>query len=344
MTDCLQAEACRIVRARGPGRETGMNSRSLQSARKRAPVVLTLAGLTISLFAGTSQSAPKDGCNCPCGATASAAKESCGFGVRQDYWLAIGTCRNLPAGGDFKACRRDAQAVLDEEQHLCREQYAARIDLCSQLGGDAYNPVIDPDDFVDTIDNPYFPLTPGTTSIYEGQTDAGFEHVEVQVTRETKTILGVSCVVVRDIARLDGVVVEDTLDWYAQDRAGNVWYFGELSQQFEGGELAGLAGSWQAGVDGAQAGVIMRAAPRGSDVYRQEFALEVAEDIGEIVALGQSVTVPFGSFANCLKTNDFSPIEPDVLENKYYAPGIGVVLEVDPETGERLELVDVESD
>ncbi|MFH0813067.1 MAG: hypothetical protein V2A69_09545, partial [Pseudomonadota bacterium] len=185
------------------------------------------------------------------------------------------------------------------------------------------------------------PLTPGTTRIYEGQTEEGTEVIEVHVTDDIREILGVPCLVVRDTVTVDDELVEDTYDYFAQDKEGNVWYFGENSYTYEDGKIVSVDGSWIAGVDGAKPGIVMEAHPEVSDVYRQEFAPGEAEDLGEVLSLNESVTVPYGSFGSCLMTKDFSPIEPDVEEHKYYAPGVGVVLELNVETGERVELVDV---
>ncbi len=139
-----------------------------------------------------------------------------------------------------------------------------------------------------------------------------------------------------------GELIEDTLDWYAQDADGNIWYFGELSKEYEDGELVSLEGSWKAGVDGAKAGILMPAAPAAKlgEVYYQEFAFCEAEDMAQVVSLGEeSISVPFGIFTNnVLKTKEFIPIEPEMIEYKYYIPGIGIALEVDLETGGRTEL------
>jgi hypothetical protein len=213
---------------------------------------------------------------------------------------------------------------------------------------ETYNPITDPADFVTTIDNQYLPLTPGTTFIYEGETEEGSERNEVYVSHQTKQILGVSCVEVRDMVWLEGDLIEATLDWYAQDKDGNVWYFGEDSKEYQNGEVVSTAGSWQAGVDGAKPGIIMEANPkagdsyRSGDSYRQEYYKGEAEDMAQILSLGESVTVAYGSFGNCLKTREYTPLEPGVAENKYYAPGVGHVLTVMVTGGsERVELVDI---
>ena len=138
-----------------------------------------------------------------------------------------------------------------------------------------------------------------------------------------------------------GELIEDTADWYAQDSAGNVWYFGELSKNYEEGELVDIDGSWKAGVDGAIPGIVMLADPRPGDVYRQEYALGEAEDMATVVNRDEeAVVVPYGDFSEeILKNGEYTPIDPEVFEFKYYSPGVGMVLEVNPETGERVELV-----
>lgn len=151
-----------------------------------------------------------------------------------------------------------------------------------------------------------------------------------------------TCVVVRDEVRVNGELAELTLDWYAQDLDGSVWYFGEDSRDYENGKVVSTKGSWQAGVDGAQPGVIMPGKPKAGLAYRQEYYAGEAEDQAKVVALDGTARVPFGSFDGLLVTEDSTPLEPDVLERKYYARGIGVVLERQIKGGAGvLELVDV---
>jgi hypothetical protein len=277
-----------------------------------------------------------------CRQTSLDALKACKSGARNNYWLATGKCNNLPTHSERKACRQ--QALQDKISGFedCRAQFAARQEVCKTLGRDPYNPIINPADFVTVIDNPYFPLTPGSIYVYDGITEKGNEHVEVTVTDETKVILGVTCVAVRDTVTVDGLLEEDTIDWYAQDVSGNVWYFGENSLSYEGGLVVSLEGSWTAGVDGAKPGIIMKANPQVGDLYRQEFALGTAEDMAQVIGLNQPTTTPIpnppGPFNNCLETKEFSPLEPDVTEHKFYAPGVGHVQTVDPTTGNHLDL------
>lgn len=204
-----------------------------------------------------------------------------------------------------------------------------------------YHPVIDPADFVEGIDNPFHPLIPGTRMIYEGNTDEGRERIEFIVLDETKMVMGVTCMIVRDTVWLNGELVEDTYDWFAQDRLGNVWYMGEDSWEYEKGVKTSPSGSWEAGVGGALPGIIMHARPVIGETYRQEYYQGEAEDMAEVVSLDETVTVPYGSFSGCLKTIEWNPLDPGTSENKYYAKGIGVVLEKAVGGGEVVELIEV---
>jgi hypothetical protein len=145
---------------------------------------------------------------------------------------------------------------------------------------------------------------------------------------------------VRDTVTEDGEVIEDTFDWFAQDRDGNVWYLGEDTKEFEDGELVSTEGSWEAGTKGAQPGIIMQASPQVGVGYRQEYFPGEAEDLAEVLRLDGKATVPFGSFEDLLVIEEWNPLEPKVIENKYYARGIGVVLEEQVKGGsERVELI-----
>ncbi len=205
-----------------------------------------------------------------------------------------------------------------------------------------YRKEIDPDDFVNGVDNQYFPLTPGTTFVYEGEEDGEDLRVEDYVTRETKQILGVTCLVVRNREWEDEELVEETFDWYAQDKEGNVWYFGEDAKEYDEGVVVSTEGSWEAGVDGATPGIIMEANPQVGDFYRQEYYKGEAEDMAEVLSLTESASVTYGSFDNLLMTREWTPLEPGVVEHDYYAPGAGLVLEVVVEGGsEWIELVEI---
>jgi hypothetical protein len=209
--------------------------------------------------------------------------------------------------------------------------------------GGHYAPDIDPAAFVPRVDHPYFPLSPGDRWSYEETDDEGnVQQIEVEVQDETRDIGGITATVVRDTATEDGVVREDTFDWFAQDAEGNVWYLGEDTTAYdEQGDVEDHDGSWEHGVDGALAGIIMPAEPEVGFAYRQEYDPGNAEDLGEIIQLGATTSVPFGDFEDVVVTRDWNPLEPDVVEEKWYAPGVGVVREADTTgSGDQVELID----
>jgi hypothetical protein len=187
---------------------------------------------------------------------------------------------------------------------------------------------LDPNDFTTRIDNPYWPMDPGMRWTYREIDEEGVElKVVVTVSDKTKKIAnGVTARVVRDTVTEDGVLIEDTFDWYAQDKQGNIWYLGENTAEFENGKLMTRGGSFEAGVDGAQPGIIMPAEPRDGMQYRQEYYKGEAEDNGEVLSTDEMVQSPFGQFDDALLTKDTNAIEPKVLEYKLYARDVGPVL------------------
>ncbi|MEZ5935242.1 MAG: hypothetical protein R3F54_25605 [Alphaproteobacteria bacterium] len=284
-----------------------------------------------------------------CSSTAKTMSSACASDVQDNFLVTTAACINIGDDGERKECLKEAKAERDEGRKLCKEQLRARRDVCGELGEGRYDPDFEPENFVNPLEiggsvapNPYFPLEQGRSWVYESED----ETVTVTVTDRTKLIEGVRCLVVTDVVQGDGKSVEVTEDWFAQDTAGNVYYCGELVQNFEEqedgeAELVDLDGSFKVGRDFAKPGLIMPAVPEVGFAYRQEFALGEAEDVARIVAIDASETTPGGSCSgDCIKTEEFTPIEPDVLENKFYAPGIGFMLEVDPESGDRLELIE----
>ena len=194
----------------------------------------------------------------------------------------------------------------------------------------AYSPSIDPADFVDTIDNRYFPLKPGTGYHYRGvQEDGKTPQTDDEiVTAKRKVILGVRCTVVRDSVSSRGKLIERTYDWYAQDKYGNVWYMGEDAREVKHGRLVPAGDSWEAGVAGAKPGIIMPGHPRRGDVYRQEYFPKHALDQARVLGKSGPVTVPYGHYRHTLETVETSPqLEPGVAEHKYYVAGLGDVKE-----------------
>jgi hypothetical protein len=217
-----------------------------------------------------------------------------------------------------------------------------QVDPAGVDGLEIPTPSPDPRDFVASVDNPWFPLEPGTVWTYRATSSEGAQTIVVTVTDRTRVVQGVPTTVVHDVVTdARGRTVEDTFDWYAQDTAGNVWYFGEDTTAYDG-RKASTEGSWEAGVDGAEAGLLMPAKPRVGDGYAQEFRAGVAEDRGEILALHERHQVPAGTYDDVVVTEDTTPLEPGLVERKYYARGVGVILEEDVAGGsEVVELVEL---
>jgi hypothetical protein len=208
-------------------------------------------------------------------------------------------------------------------------------------GPGPYAPRIDPAAFSTAVDNPYLPLRPGTRWVYEGHSEDGVERKVVEVTGQTRVVMGVTCLVVHDTVTVDGQLHEDTFDWFAEDRDGTVWTFGEASRLR--GEDGGFTstGSWEAGVGGALPGVVMQARPRPGKPYRQEYQPGEAEDMARVLSVTEALRVPNGSYVEVVVTRDWSPLEAGVADHKHYAPGIGMIREeaVEGETS-RLDLIE----
>jgi hypothetical protein len=191
----------------------------------------------------------------------------------------------------------------------------------------SYAPKIDPSNFVAAVDNPYFPLEPGTGSHFKGVRGKTPQVDDAVVISRTVVILGVKCTVVRDTVSERGRPIERTFDFYAQDRQGNVWYMGEDSFELKNGKFAKASDSWRGGVDGAKPGIIMLAHPRAGLSYRQEYYPPgEALDQARVLGFNASVKVPYGTFKHVLVTSDFSPLEPQT-EHKFYAAGVGEISE-----------------
>ena len=194
--------------------------------------------------------------------------------------------------------------------------------------------------FVGAVQNPFLPLVPGTILTYRQVTPDGVETNTVEVTHDTKTILGVTTYVVHDQVFLEGALSEDTFDWMAPDKDGNLWYFGEDTKEI--GPPVSTQGSWEAGKNGAMPGILMLAHPKVGNSYLQEDAPGVVADQGKVMDLSASVTVPYGTFTNCIKTQESTPIEPGDRAFKIYAEGIGTVVEIPNKSAGRVELIAVQ--
>jgi hypothetical protein len=197
-----------------------------------------------------------------------------------------------------------------------------RAVVAAQLPQGDERVTLDPADFTTRIDNRWWPMAPGSRWVYR----EGRERVVVTVTHRTRKVAGVTARVIHDVVTRSGALVEDTWDWYAQDGEGNVWYLGEDTREYKDGKVTTTEGSWEAGVDGAQPGVIMPARPRVGVRYRQEYYAGHAEDAARVLRLDERVRVPFGRFSGVLQTLDYTPLQPNAREHKHYAKGVGPVL------------------
>ncbi|MBM3144774.1 MAG: hypothetical protein FJ010_07350 [Chloroflexi bacterium] len=216
----------------------------------------------------------------------------------------------------------------------------------SPAASEAYTVNPSPADFVAGVDNPYFPLLPGAQWVYEAKLENGtIERIEIEILAETRQVNGVTATILHDAVYVDGELMEDTYDWFAQDKEGNVWYLGEAVDNYENGVLVSHEGAWEWGVDGALPGVIMWADPAAhlNEAYYQEYYAGQAEDMGQVLSVGESVTVPYGAFDRVVKTFDFSSLDSDLKENKFYAEGVGVIKEIDQITGEEVVLIEFTS-
>jgi len=301
--------------------------------------------LALAALAGPAASHGRTSGPQACSNTTKAAFAACLNEGLDDFWIGNGKCQNESEANERGDCLADNRDALKDFYQECRDQRDARNELCDVLGQTPYDPVFETADFVNPDDiggsvapNPWLPLIAGRTLVYESSD----ETTTVTITHETKIIDGVPCRVVTDTVEADGELVEDTIDWLAQDIYGNVWYCGEATAEYEEGFPVNIDGSFQADVDGARPGLLMKAAPAVGDTYRQEFDLGNAEDAATVIDLHGSANTPAASCAgDCLVTREVTPLEPDAMEKKFYKQGIGNIMTVDLVTGNRTELVEI---
>ena len=280
--------------------------------------------------------------------------------------------RPSAAGGDPEVVRAvDVEVVLsDGSVHLCVETETAasagpesrfyapglgivleeneaegeRLELVDALVDTA--PILEPADFSSNITNPLFPFAPGTTFFHEGETEDGFFQSETVVTHRERMVMGIACREVEVLERLDGELYEVTIEWFAEDLEGNVWYFGEDVRDYRDGVVVSTEGSWEAGVDGGKPGIVMKANPRVGDSYRQEYHPRQAEDVAHVVAKDVPVVLQDGSEHICLVTQEEDTLEEDdgerEKERKFHAPGLGMVRETQVDGSQPIDLVKVE--
>jgi hypothetical protein len=217
-------------------------------------------------------------------------------------------------------------------------QESSRAAIAGSQVGASYNPAIDPADFTHVITNKYYSPKPGMKAAYEKRTSEGIGRVELEVTGKTKKVMGVTTLVIRVREWLNDKMVEETRDWVAQDKDGNVWYFGEAIDNYERGKLVNHDGSWEAGVDGAKPGILMLNNPKAGDTYRREYYPGKAEDMATVIAVGRKLKLPHGAFfENCVQIRDWSRLKKE-SDYKYHCVGIGLMV-LERQGAERLKLV-----
>ena len=313
--------------------------------KQHITAVCTVLAMAAALSAPAQATRPAPA-KTACSDTTKAAHAACLYSGLDEFWINTGKCRNEKDAGDRESCLKEARTVARDATTLCGEQRTERKDLCEDLGEAPYDPAFERSQFVDPrqvgksiAPNPWFPLIGGRTLVYE----SGDETVRVVTTDKVKIIDNVPCLVVTDTVEINGAVFEATVDWFAQDVQGNVWYCGEATAEYgEDGIPVSVDGSFQADENGASPGIIMKGAPAVGNVYRQEFDLGNAEDAAEVINLHGSATTPVASCAGtCLVTEEFTPLSPGNTEHKYYMPGVGFIYQVKIETGEILQLVEI---
>ncbi len=322
--------------------------------------LVAIVGLTFPLGVGSAHASHR---NNFCSTTAWFQYAACKKEIVDDLFTSKAICLNISDDDDRHECRDDGGEEYGEAREECRDQFAARRELCEEIGEDRYDPSFDSEDFQTEFNNlnPYLPIAPGNRWVYESED----ETVTVEVLNQTKLIDGVTCIVVNDVVEEDGRLIEDTDDWFGQRKDKTIDYCGEEAKDFEyfSGdlpelpELVEIEGSFKAGRDGDKSGTLFMGTPIVGAKYRQEWSPSNAEDVAEVL----STTYGYGSdprfdvlvpqdliehlcSANCIVTADTSPLEPDALEYKFYADGVGFFFEVKPDEGEALQIVECNVD
>lgn len=330
-----------------------------RDSRRFGPAIIIIGVVSLALAEGVAAQATG------CSASARAASIACHFSAKDDLFAARAICMDDPSE-DLPGCLESSREEYDEVLGECADIFEAQLEVCDLTDDAAHVPDFGPefaDNFVDPMTigagvepNPWFPLKQGNEWIYEGTFEEDgelvTETITVTVLDETKFIDGITCLVVRDTVVVDDELVEDTDDWFAQDLDGNVWYCGEEVKDYEWfdgdepplPELVSDDGAFKAGRDGDKGGILLPMTPNPGDVFRQELSIGNAEDVVEILQTDGDETAAAASCNGaCLVTRDFSLLDPGSEENKYYAPGIGLILEVDVESGDRVELIEFTS-
>jgi hypothetical protein len=354
---------CRPGSMGDPEHNDGRSTMKATQLRRRSGI----AGLALTMFSVCAVSTRADAKPMFCSTTARMLFAACRASAADDTLVRKAVCLNVAASAARAVCLEQSDTERQDAVELCRGQRDTRLDTCKLLGEARYDPPIDPAAFDDpknpTHPDPYFPLDVGHRWEYR----AGTETDVVEIVDETKLIDGVHCIVARDVVSREGQVAEATDDWYAPAKDGSTWYFGEETKDFEvfpvddplRPELTSIDGTFKAGRNGDKPGIIFLATPHVGDVYVEEASLANAEDVTQILSTTYSLgsgapeldeLVPpdlaatFCSAGDCVVTKNFSLLEPGIFARKYYAKGIGVFLEVEPDEQKAVRLVNCNFD
>ncbi|MGH8610796.1 MAG: hypothetical protein ACREYF_01800 [Gammaproteobacteria bacterium] len=339
--------------------------------RRSRPAGLLTLGIAVAMccvlatgtaIAGGGVAADHAGERRFCTATTQAQFRACGFEKLDDFHVARAQCINISDRNAKQECFDTARQEREDGTQLCEAQRIQRLEICGELGEARYEPSFDPADFDSdytnlTNPNPYFPLTIGYRWDYAGSLETN----TIVALDETKLIEGVTCIVLNDKRYEDGLLVEDTDDWYGQRKNGTVDFCGEAVSNFETfprdnpvrPERVSTDGQWKTGRDGVPTGTYIVGTPRVGDVHRSEFAPGVAEDTVRYLSttygygsdpvldehVPQALVDLFCGNEDCLVSGENTGIEPGAFTRKYYARGVGFILGVDVETGKSVQLV-----
>lgn len=256
-------------------------------------------------------------------------------------WRAMAHCAQEP-GCDVASTWLASRLERAAARAAARARFEARLAACSLLQEHIYAPVALPEQFSPDVDNPWVALVPGRTLVYAKRTSEGVERIRVTTSHRIVEIAGVRCREVQSVQRVDGVLTEDTREWFAQHADGSVWCFGESVRYYEAGFLAGIDGSWRAGSNGARPGMLVPADIHDPRAFRRALAIGTVEDVRRVAAVDTTVSVPVGDFGGAIQVEEFDPLEALELILEILVPGLGLVAEVDQNSGERLELIAIE--
>lgn len=306
----------------------------------KTKTMMTILALSISGAIFAQETPPEETpTNNACTNVAEKSLLSCQTQADSDNQLAVALCQNLDEA-QIEGCTAEAENAKTEAVALCSDQNKAQLEACARLGGEAYNPTINPGDFTAEVTNKYFPLPAGSKSVFQGNVTQGAVTAEIAPTGETKDIAGVTTTEVKRVTTLNNIVVNNTFDYFAQDIEGNVWIFSHVSQDVsENGQVTSLEG-WTSGESGAKPAIFVKATPEVGNIYRSSYALQTSEKTSEVQSLTEELTTAAGNFSNVLKVKVLDAVQPTAEANIFFAENVGPIEFLDVKTNSKLDLVE----